>query len=209
MNQKQYIRLSIVLAVPALIVSFWLAQQDFVFNKGQIVTCSMDSDYCYHEQMPLNKAETYAEDYNLRAIKYDTFYPETFLAIYDFNFPVKIYFNSLYKNEEIDLTDLINGKMLAEKPCMLSEMVISCEESLFPVVSSVGRIEFVYPDDEAKYIDKIREAKSHFEDYSLIRIAIGFGIFLSIAASYLIFSWLVHFIIYGAKIGSQKKRPYQ
>ena len=209
MNQKQYIRLSIVLAAPALIASFWLAQQDFVFNKGQIVTCSMDSDYCYHEQMPLNKAETYTEDYAITGIKYKTFYPETFLIVYDFNFPVKIYFDSLYSNEEIDVTSLINGKMLEEKPCMLSETTLRCEEGLFSFTSSFGRIEFVYPDDEVKYRSRILEAKSYFEDYFLIRIAIGFGLFLSIAASYLISSWLIHFIIYGARIGSKKKRPYQ
>jgi len=169
----------------------------------------MNSDFCYHEHMPLNEAETYAEDYNITAIKYDTFYPETFLEIYNFDFPVRIYFNSIYTDKEIDVTDFINGKMLEKKSCTLYETRLTCKESLFPNASSFGRIEFVYPDDEAKYIDKIREAKSHFEDYSLIRIAIGFGLFLLIAASYLIFSWLIHFIIYGARIGPKKKRPYQ
>lgn len=209
LNKQQYIRLSIVLAVPTLLFSFWLAQQDFLFNRGQLVSCSIGADFCYQEQMPLSELEEYATKNADIFIEHHLSSPESLLAIYDFNLPVKIYFNSLYTNEEIEVTDLINGKMLSRKPCVLSSLELMCENSLFPTTSSVGRIEFVYSDDEAKYNDIIREAKSHFEDYFLIRTAIGSGLFLSIAASYLVFSWLVHFIIYGTKIGSQKKRPYQ
>lgn len=210
MNQKQYIRLSIVLALPALIVSFWLAQQDFVFNRGQIVSCSMSADFCYHEQMPLSKLEEYANDNANTFIEYGVNSPDSFLAIYDFNFPVRIYFNALYTGEEIEVTDLINGKMLSREACSLSDwnLQLICKNSISPITTSVGRIEFVYPDDEAKYNNNIREAKLLFEDYSLIRMAIGLGLFLLIAASYLIFSWLIHFIIYGARIGAKKKRPY-
>lgn len=211
MNQKQYVRLSIVLAVPALVVSFWLAQQDYIFNRGQLVSCSMIDGFCYQQQMPLDELEKYANDNANTFIEYGVYSPDSLLAIYDFNFPVRIYFNALYTGEEIEVTDSINGKMLSREACSLSDwnMQLICENSISPITTSLGRIEFVYPDDQEKYSNNIREAKLLFKDYSLIRIAIGFGLFLSITASYLIFSWLVHFVIYGAKIGSKKKRPYQ
>lgn len=171
----------------------------------------MSDGFCYQEQMPLEKLEKYINDNAKTFIEYRVYYPDSFLAIYDFNFPVRIYFEARYTNEEIDVTDLINGKMLAREDCWLSEwsLELKCKNSLFPLATSIGRIEFVYPDDEAKFANNITEAKSYFEDYSLIRVAIGFGLFLSIATSYLIFSWLVHYVIYGARIGPKKKRPYQ
>lgn len=207
MNQKQYIRLSIVLAVPTLILSFWLAQQDFVFNRGQFVHCSMSNDDCYYEQMPLNKLEEVANNNTL--IEYKLYYPDAFLGIYDINFPMKIFLSERYSSEEVEVTNVITSKMLETTSCSLSILTLICEEPLFSWASSYGRIEFINPDENQQYIDRIGEAQSHLKDYFLIRTAIGLGIFLSIAASYLIFSWLVHFIIYGAKIGSQKKRPYQ
>lgn len=207
MNQKQYIRLSIVLAVPALIASFWLAQQDFIFNRGQLVSCSMSDDVCYYEQMSLNDLEEVSSSLNL--IEYKVYYPDGFLGIYDINFPMKIFLSERYGPKEVEVTSLINSKMLETKSCSLSFLILRCEEPIFSWASSYGRIEFIDPDEKQQYIDRIREAQSHFKDYFLIRTAIGLGIFLSIAVSYLVFSWLVHFIIYGAKIGSRKKRPYQ
>ena len=207
MNQKQYIRLSIVLAVPALVISFWLAQQDYVFNRGQFVHCSMSDDYCYYQQMSLSELEEAANNNTL--IEYNLHYPEIFLGIYDINFPIKIYLNEMYSPEEIEVTNLINSQMLETKSCSLSVVNLQCKEPLFSWASRYGRIEFINPDEKQQYINRIGEAQSHLKDYFLIRTAIGFGLFLLIAASYLIFSWLVHFIIYGAKIGKPKKRPYQ
>lgn len=210
MNQKQYIRLSLVLAIPALVVSFWLAQQDFVFNRGQIVTCSINSDYCYHQQMPLDKVRTYAKDYNIQAIEYDKYSSEKYLGIYNVDFQIKVYLRNQYGGDEIDATNLVSARMLEANSCSLSAThTLICDEPLFSWASSYGRIEFINEDEYQQFLDRITKAQSYFEDYFLIQIAIGFGLFLSIVASYLTLSWLVHFVIYGAKIGKPKKSPYQ
>lgn len=207
MNQKQYIRLSIVLAVPALIASFWLAQQDFIFNRGQLVSCSMSDDECYYEQMSLNDLEEVSSSLNL--IQYNRHSPEVFVGIYDLNFPMRIYFYERYGDKKVDVTNLVDSKMLETKSCSLTGEILNCKEPIFSWTSSFGEIEFINRDEQQQYIDRIGEAQSHLKDYFLIRAAIGLGIFLLIAASYLIFSWLVHFIIYGARIDSKQKPPYQ
>lgn len=207
MNQKQYIRLSTVLAIPALIASFWLAQQDFIFNRGQFVSCSMSDDECYYEQMSLNDLEKVSSSPNL--IEYNHHSPDVFLGIYDLNFPMRIYFYEMYGDKKVDVTNLVDSKILETKSCSLTGEILNCKEPVFSWVSSYGEIEFINRDEQQQYIDRIGEVYSHLKKNFLIRTAIGIGLFLSIAASYLIFSWLVHFIIYGAKIGSQKKRPYQ
>ena len=122
---------------------------------------------------------------------------------------MRFFFDEIHSNEERDVTGLFDIKELEAQHCYLSSLMIICKEPLFAWASTYGRIEFINPDDEQQYFDKVRAAQSYFEDYFLIRIAIGFGLFLSTMVSYLAFSWIVHFIIYGAKIGSQKKRPYQ
>ena len=207
MNQKQYIRLSIVLAVPALIASFWLAQQDFVFNRGQFVYCSMSNGECYYERMSLNDLEEVSSGLNL--IEYNHPSPDVFLGIYDINFPMKIYFHEMYGDKKVDVTNLIDSKVLEKNSCSLTGEILNCEEPIFSWASSYGEIEFINRDGQQQYIDRIGEVHSHLKSYFLIRAAIGIGLFLSIAASYLVFSWLVHFVIYGARIGSNRKRPYQ
>lgn len=212
MNKQQYVRLSIVLAIPALVISFWLAQQDFVFSRGQFVQCSMSNNECYYEQMPLNQLDAIANDTML--IRYGSYYlpsfSERFFGIYDLDFPMRIYFANNDNGRDLDVTSLVNNRLLAKNSCGISiDKSINCEQDIFSFISSSGRIEFINPEDEMTFNRRIEEGQSYFKDDSLIRIAIGFGFFLSFAAAYLIFSWLVHFIIYGAKIGSKKKRPYQ
>nr|WP_181716341.1 hypothetical protein [Psychrobacter sp.]QJS05489.1 hypothetical protein [Psychrobacter sp.] len=208
MNQKQYIRLSIVLAVPALVISFWLAQQDFVFNRGQLVQCSIIKGYCYNEKMSLDDLDEIGNNNNL--LTYSLNSPERLFVIYDLDLPMRFYFQSNDNGRELDITNLMNERLLAENSCSISiGNHINCEQDVFSFASSHGRLEFINPEDDATFINRINEGKSYFKDDSLIRIAISFGLFLSIAAVYLVFSWLVHFIIYGARIGKPKKRPYQ
>ena len=44
--QKQFFRLTVVLILPFIIVSWWLSQQDFILERGQQITCDVESNYC-------------------------------------------------------------------------------------------------------------------------------------------------------------------
>ena len=46
MNKKQFYRLTIVLTLPFLMLSWWLSQQDFILERGQQITCDVESNYC-------------------------------------------------------------------------------------------------------------------------------------------------------------------
>lgn len=46
MNKKQFFRLTIVLALPFFILSWWLSQQDFILERGQQITCDVEGNYC-------------------------------------------------------------------------------------------------------------------------------------------------------------------
>lgn len=204
MNQQQYIRLSIVLAVPTLILSFYLGQQDVFYERGQFVQCSVSESYC---DAMINSSTSHSE----RHLRYFVYPSDRFLGLYDINYPMKIYFNTI-DDEMLDVSSLVDSTMLEINNCFIwSQKNIACAntKNILPYLTGEGRIEFINPEDEAAFNAIVEEGESYFKDYTLNRIAEGFGLFLIFATPYLIFSWLVHYVIYGAKIGSKKKRPYQ
>ena len=205
MNKQQYIRLSIVLAVPTLTFSLFLGQEDIFHERGQFVQCNVSEAYC----SPMINTSQYNSD---RHLKYFVYPSDRFLGLYDINFPVKVFFETIDNGKIIDGSRLIDGKMLETNNCFIwSQKDISCSNNgnIFPSSATEARIEFVNLEDEIAFNTIVEEGESYFEDYTLNRIIEGFGIFFVLATPYLIFSWLVHFIIYGARIGSKKKRPYQ
>lgn len=158
--------------------------------------------------MSLDNLNEVVNNNNLLTYNFNS--PERLFVIYDLDFPMRFYFQRNDDGGELDITNLMNENLLARNACNISTgKHINCKQDVFSFVSPYGRLEFVNPEDEATFINRINEGQSYFKDDSLIRIAISFGLFLSMAAVYLVFSWLVHFVIYGAKIGAQKKRPYQ
>ena len=205
MNQKQYIRLSIVLAVPTLAFSLYLGQEGIFHEKGQFVQCSV-SEYSCSTMM-----NTYKFQSNMH-LEYFVDSPDGFLGLYDIDVPMKVYFNTI-DDKMLDVSSLVDGKILETSNClMLPKNKIMCGneiQKVLPYLMSEGRIEFINPEDELAFNNIADEGKSYFKNYTFIRVVDGFGLFLIFATPYLIFSWIVHFIIYGAKIGSQKKRPYQ
>ncbi len=215
MNQQQYIRLSIVLAIPTLAFSLFLGQEDVFQERGQFVQCSVSEANC----SPMINTSRY--DFSLY-LRYFVYPSDRFLGLYNIDFPIKVYFkvvdsemldaNSLVVDGMLDVSSIINSKNLETSDCFIWEQKdINCSNisDIIPNITTEGRIEFINPEDEIAFNTVVAEGESYFEDYTLNRIVEGFGLFLLFATPYLIFSWLVHFIIYGAKIGSKKKRPYQ
>lgn len=208
MNKQQYVRLSLVLAVPILIFSLWLSKQDSVFSSGQLVDCDLTNDYCYHERMPLERINLISNDplyltYNNFSLVANNYKSKNLLLLRNFNFPIKIYFKDINRDKDIDVTRLIPVEELENHSCSIYLLTnIECKKPFFSFASNYGRIEFTSLEDQDKFIKKISQAQSNFEDDTLIRISIGTGLFLLFFISYLIISWLIHFIIYGAKIKS-------
>ena len=206
MNQKQYIRLSIVLAVPTLAFSLYVGQEDVFQERGQFVQCSVSKASC-SAMINTSRYQLYEQ---LRYFVYPT---DRLLGLYDIDIPMKVFFNTI-GGEMLDVSSLVDSKMLEKNSCYIwSNKNVHCEpegmRNILPYLLTEGRIEFINPEDELAFNAIVQEGESYFEDYTLNRIVEGFGIFLILFTPYLIFSWLVHFVIYGAKIGSQKKSPYQ
>jgi len=205
LNQKQYFRLSIVLAVPTLAFSLYVGQEGIFHRKGQFVQCSVSEAYC----SPM--INTYKGQSNIH-LRYFADSPDRFLGLYDIDVPMKVYFNTT-DNGMQDVSNLVDGKILETSNCLIwPQNKISCSQhvkKIQPNFVSDGRIEFINPEDEVAFNNIAEEGKSYFKNYTFIRIIDGFGVFLILFTPYLIFSWLVHFVIHGAKIGAQRKKPYQ
>jgi len=206
LNQKQYIRLSIVLAVPTLAFSLYLGQQDVFHERGQFVQCSVSEANC---SAMINTSRQKLH----KQLRYFVYPTDRLLGLYDIDIPMKIFFETI-DGGMLDVSSLVDSKMLETNSCYIwSNKDVHCEyedmRNILPYLLTEGRIEFVNPEDEVAFNAIVQEGESYFEDYILNRIVEGFGIFLILFTPYLIFSWLVHFIIYGARIGSKKKRPYQ
>lgn len=182
-----------------------MGQQDVFHERGQFVQCSVSESYC---SPMINSSQQQSH----RHLSYFIDSSDNFLGLYDIDVPMKVFFNTV-DDEILDVSNLVDGKTLETSNClMLPQNKISCSneiQKVLPYLVSEGRIEFVNPEDELMFNAIVEEGKSYFEDYTLNRIAEGFGLFLILATPYLIFSWLVHYVIYGAKISSKKKRPYQ
>ncbi len=205
MSKQQYIRLTLVLAVPVLIFSFWLAQQDFVFNRGQFVQCDINENTCDHIQIPLSALHEINS--NNLLLKYGATSSENFLGLYNFSFPVKVFAPHISEDREVDISSLINNRALEEKLCTLHQgLSFSCNKDLLSFTSNHGRIEFVNQNDAIKFNNIITKGRSFFQDYLVIQIAIGLGFFLFFSFLYLIASWLLHFVIHGAERKSEKKK---
>lgn len=204
MSKQQFYRLTLVLAIPLFIFSFWLGRQDFVFNKGQFVQCDVNENSCIHIQIPLSKLHEINS--NNLLLKYAATSSEKFLGLYNFNFPIKVFAPHIHEDREVNISSLINGRTLEEHSCTLHQhLSYNCKKDLLSFTSNSGRIEFINADDATRFNNVIENGKSHFKDYFLIQTAIGFGFFLAFLTSYLIISWLIHFIIYGMKKGSIEK----
>lgn len=206
MNQQQYIRLSIVLAIPTLAFSLYLGQHDVFHERGQFVQCSVSEANC---SVMINTPRQKLHE-QLRYFVYPT---DRLLGLYDIDIPMKVYFNTI-DDKMLDVSSLVDSKMLEKNSCYIwSNKDVHCDyedvQKILPYLLTEGRVEFINPEDEVAFNAIVQEGESYFEDYTLNRIVEGFGIFLILFTPYLIFSWIVHFVIYGAKIGSQKKRPYQ
>ncbi|GAF52907.1 hypothetical protein JCM18900_11457 [Psychrobacter sp. JCM 18900] len=206
LNQKQYIRLSIVLAVPTLAFSLYLGQQDVIHERGQFVQCSVSEANC----SAMINTSTQVLHKQLRYFVYPT---DRLLGLYNIDIPMKISFETI-DGEMLDVSSLVDSKMLETNSCYIwSNKDVYCEyedmRRILPYLLTRGRIEFINPEDEIAFNNIVEEGESYFEDYTLHRIFEGFGLFFIFATPYLIFSWLVHFVIYGARISSEKKRPYQ
>lgn len=206
MNQKQYIRLSIVLAVPTLAFSLYLGQEDVFQERGQLVQCSVSEASC----SPMINTSGDALYNQLRYYVYPT---DRLLGLYNIDIPMKFFFQTI-DGEMLDVSSLVDSKMLETNSCYIwSNKDVHCDyeymRSILPYLLTEGRIEFINQEDELAFNAIVQEGESYFEDYTLNRIVEGFGIFLILFTPYLFFSWLVHFVIYGARIGSERERPYQ
>ena len=136
--------------------------------------------------------------------------PDRFLGLYNIDIPMKISFMTV-DGVMLDVSSLVDSNMLEKSGCSIwLDQTISCDtSSILTYLTTEGQIEFINPEDEVAFNNIVKEGESYFEDYTLNRIVEGFGLFFIFATPYLIFSWLVHFVIYGSRIGSERKRPYQ
>lgn len=205
LNQKQYIRLSIVLAVPTLAFSLYLGQQDVFHERGQFVQCSVSEASC-SAMINTSRQELHKQ------LRYFVYPNDRLLGLYDIDIPMRIFFQTI-DGEMLDVSTLVDSKMLETNSCSIwPDKIVHCNledtRNILPYLLTQGRIEFINPEDEIAFNNIVEEGESYFENYTLNRIFEGFGLFFIFATPYLILSWLVHFVIYGARIGSKRERPY-
>ncbi|MFW1950488.1 hypothetical protein [Acinetobacter beijerinckii] len=193
MNKKQFYRLTLVLTLPFFILSWWLSQQDFILERGQQITCDVESNYC--DSVFSFPQRIYAEmnNYGLRYSLHDD---ESIIILKNFNYPIgPVYFLDYETNEKIidpDADLSMTSSRLETKGCTISSMHYFCSDSS-------GKFRFTNIEDAKKFENLINTAKDKLKRSDKIRVGIALAIFLAILLCYFIFSFLIKFIIYGVK----------
>ena len=192
MNKKQFFRLTIVLVIPFAILSWWLSQQDFIFERGQQISCNVEENSCGPVfSFSLKK---YNEMNNNNFLKYSNHDGETIIFLTNFKYPIgPAYFSDIENNRKIidpDANPYITANTLENMGCSISFNNYFCQD-----IS--GRFSFKDNNDAEKFKNLIQTAKKKFEKAETIRFGIASFIFLGILFSYFVISFIIKFIIYG------------
>lgn len=193
MNKKQFFRLTIVLALPFFILSWWLSQQDFILERGQQITCDVEGNYC--DSVYSFPQEVYAE-INTHGLRYSLHDGESIIFLKNFTYPIgPVYFLNYETNEKVvdpDADLSMTSSRLESEGCTISTMHYFCSDSS-------GKFNFTNTEDAKKFDSLINTAKNNLKQSDKLRIGIALAIFLAIFLCYFILSFLIKFIIHGSK----------
>lgn len=193
MNKKQFYRLTIVLTLPFLMLSWWLSQQDFVLERGQSISCDVEGGYCDSVfSFPVSEYKN-IDNHGLRYSIYDG---ESIIFLRNFTYPIgPAYFLDHETQKKVispssDLT--MTASRLEEEGCRIRQMHFICE-------NSSGDYSFKNIEDSEKFDALIVTAKEKLNQSNTVRLGLAASFFMGIFFSYLIISMLVKFIAYGVR----------
>ena len=203
MHKKQFFRLTVVLILPFLILSWWLSQQDFILERGQQITCDVESNYCRSvSSFPVQYFDVISE--NNGKISYADAYRENIIFFENFKYPIEAkYFD---ESKELYIVDIqITAETLEKYSCRISgfyglnDFNYSCPIEYVPFYRNSGKFKFLNPNDYNEFQNLNTVAKKELNNVKTTRIWIATALFFAIFIGYLIISFLIKFILYGIK----------
>ena len=197
MNKQQYFRLTGVLVILFVILSWWLSQQDFILEQGTVIECDWKENSCGNVyEVPLENL-TSEDDYGLNY--YNIFGDETVFRITHFDAPIE----AQYQNSEgkFTINPIISAEILERNACEVSGInnyySYYCFNESIPSELSSGHFSFINEDDANRLKELVSLAQKKIDSYNHIYVWTAVIIFISLFVFYLLISYIVKFIIYG------------
>lgn len=202
MHKKQFFRLTVVLILPFLILSWWLSQQDFILERGQHIVCDIESNSCSSIYSFPTKHFNEISNNHTR-ISYANSSKKTIIVLENFKYPIEAqYFDDLKAKYIVDIQ--ITAETLEKYECTidwfrgLNTYGYTCPFEYFPYRNS-GKFKLLNPNDYNNLQNLITVAEKELNKIETTRIWIATALFFAIFIGYLIISFLIKFILYGIK----------
>ena len=204
-NKKQYFRLTLVLLIPVITLSWWLSQQDFIIEQGKISTCNWKENTC----MDVYSVPSYeVVSTNYAAIKYRSHEDNHLLLIIDFNAPIQAYYYD--GNGYMIPTSRISSVTLDRYFCEIGSGIgngffithsyyCTSKDAMngMPQDLTTGNFKFIHENDEKKLNNFVSLAENQVDSYNHRYIWVTLILFIGIFGCYFILSYIIKFIIYG------------
>ena len=164
MNKKQFFRLTIVVAIPFLILSLWLSQQDFVLNRGQYIHCDTRADvsgnYCYAlTSLPKKDYEDVKKN---RKLHFD-YNAESTIYLSNFNYSIS---SGMYGDKYF----LVTSNNLEKNGCSITYFRYNCGQAY-------GDFKFNNMEDYESFAKIIHSAGVELKKLDKIRYVVALVIF--------------------------------
>lgn len=199
MTSSQFKRLTIILVLPMFFFSWWLAQQDFVLERGQQINCDVAEQSCLEPfLLPLRVIESV--EYGGGGLLYSD-NPESIVSLNGFNYPIEAsYFNETIKDKAV--APEITATSLESFDCRISglyELRYNCSPDNVSIEISSGNIKFLDQKDAEQFNNLIWQAKEKLAKIKSLRAWIAVALFAVFFLSYLALAFAIKFVVYGLK----------
>lgn len=194
MNRKIFYRLSFVLLIPMVLISWWLPQQDFFLERGKSIYCYVDQNTCGDvHTWPLEK---YEDKNDRRVLQYENHSSERIIYLLDFNYEIsKFTFKDINGNViKDDLSNDVNLSMFLYDGCKITTNQYYCRRT-----NESSYYQIVNKEDADNLIKLVKVANDKFKESEKKQWIVGGKIFFGLLIAYLILCLIIRFIIYGFK----------
>lgn len=194
------------MAIPFLAMSWWLSQQDFIFERGQQVNCDVEGNTCSLVQSFPIKYYDEIHD-GLHQLNYSTHDGESIVLLENFNYPIKATYYDEAQSREIEFPELTAEK-LKEYGCQINGNLgfsYSCSLDHLSFEQNSGKFQFVKDSDAIKFKNLMSVAKSELKHSETIRIWLALSFFLGFFISFFLIALVIRFVIYGFAANNKKQ----
>lgn len=198
MNKQQYFRLTGVLVILFIILSWWLSTQEFILEQRVVIECNWEENACQNVYA-VHEDDLHQE--RARGLHLDlssTFREDSLLLITHFNAPIEAkYFD---KGDWVP-NPIISAITLEHYACEImganNNYSYLCLNDNIPSDFSHGYFNFTNDEYDKKFTELVALAKERVGSYNYYYLFTAVVIFISLLVFYLLFSYLLKFIIYG------------